>query len=45
MSIFNVAYNATNKLDPGSEMSFGLAVEKTILELWLYLVDGYGASS
>ena len=45
VSIFNVADNSTNELDPGSEMSFCLAVEKTILELWLYLVDGYGTSS
>ena len=45
MSIFNVADNATNELDPGTELSFCLAVEKTVLELWLYLVDGYGASS
>ena len=45
MSVFNVAYDATDEIDPRSEMGFGLAVEKTILELWLYLVDGYGASS
>ena len=39
MSVFDVTNDATDELDPGSEMSFGLACEKAVLELGLYLID------
>ena len=39
MSVLDVTNDATDELDPCSEVGFGLACEKTILELGLYLID------